>query len=357
MFNINIQRNEVVNYINKVNGGRLSRQGVSACLVPILLFGIIFFYCVKTGLTHFSIIPLVVSLILLVFYLVNTKKDESITRRLLNQFLFVFLLSSGSFFLSLICAGHIENDRLLWILSIIGVYFATIIIYLSVDFLNLKIGKYKSAKKKPQLNFLYYTIIPIGLVLMRLLKHLNNYDIIAPYILVAIMFLLAIVCIPLFSNVFRIFLAKKYDIRINEICIIEPKERSKMQINPKRVCISTAIGILFFVMCFLTDNAAISSSIITFSFCLLIVFIFSAIVLISSFLKVSNTKSSILYIVISYSTSLLIFLVAKPLNSTDLTIGLKYDSNNSIFLISFLFNVFVTIIASLIISGIKKKKR
>lgn len=362
-----MEREAIINSINKVSGGRSSRQCLSATLAPCFLFGLIFLLQNKTSLSAICCIPFILSIIISLFYLFGLKsKKESLNKRLFNQLLFCIIFSFGSLYLSILFFFTTnENNKFTISLILVLIYIIFVVAFLCIEVFKLFRGKYKNRQSKVITPYIYVVAAILGLSLSRAFQNAKNINIILPYIIAFVLLIISIANIPMFPNIIRIYLVKKYNIDLSEVEYYDsPRNESVAFSNKKRLINTIFVGSIYYasiifetielnsVANFFEKKLFILSS-ICFLFVLnLFLNLFNA------FYKMDNSKNSFLSVFLGYILSIVYYIVTMLLlKQTHFTTAFEPVMLELVFFYSMISNVILSIILSLIINHYKKARK
>ena len=367
----NLARKSVINFISKVYGGRSSKQMLPAALAMCFLFGLLFLLRKHVGLSSSCAIPFGLSVINLLFYSVGLiSKQESLNKRLFNQLLFCLIFSLGSLYLSILFI-YTTNATYTFVFSLIFiiVYFVLVIISIGVEEHKLLHGKYETRQTKTTMpsSFIYVVSALLGVFLSKLIqntsKNEKNINIIIPYVFTLIFLIISFFLIPFFSNILRIYFAKKLEIDLNEVNHLEPSNKGLLALsNKKRLINCIVIGSIFYAG-IIVQTLGMNSHLILFKkkvvvliFICLFFILNQFVNMFNAFHKMDNAKNSFLAILLVYITSIAYFVVTIVLlNKTNLMICFEPIMLKLNFLFSIVISSVVSIVLSLIIFHFKRK--
>ena len=362
-----LERRSLISFIDKVNGGRYSRQCFSATLAPCLLFGLIFLLHKKLALNIYSGVPFGASILVGLFYLVGLKsKEESLVKRLFNQFLFCLVTGLGSLYLCILFLLSTEDLKKSVVLFIVVlIYLVIVCVIFSISFLKLIRGKYEKEQSKVMTPYIYVIAAIFGLSLSRVFRNNNYAVVILPYIMAIVLFVISLANIPFFTNILRIYLVKKFNISLDEVRYYNlPYKESLILSNKRRLINTFFVGSVFYgSVIFETIKL---NSVYQFSkkrgFILCLILLLFAInvslSLFNAFYKMDNTKNSIFSALLGYFIAIIYFAVTMfLLKQTKGTKVLEPVMLELIFIYSMIIHVIISLLLSLFVAHFKKSRQ
>ena len=362
----NFTRKSVILFINKVNGGRSSKQCLSAALAPCLLFGLIFLLYKKEGLTFYCGIPFGATVLMNIFYLTGlNQKEESLKKRLFNQLLFCLIFGLGSLYLCILFLCSTKELKNIFLFTVILVYLVVVLVFFGISIFKLVRGKYKNKPSKGITPYIYVAAAILGLSLSGVLQNKNNSTVVFPYVMALVLFVISLANIPYYTNLLRIHLAEKMNITLNDVNGENLPDNESPVLENKRRLINTFFVSAVFFCSVIFETIALDSvfrspekkGFVIFAFC--VAFVLNVpLNLFNAFFKMNNAKNSIVAVLFTYLNSIVYCIVTMfVLTQTQIPKPFEPATMRLVFFYTLVIHAVISLLISIIVVRFKKTKQ